>query len=499
MERFGIASATPLKQWCRLYREGGARGAQAQSLRAGRGGRARRPTPPTREQELEREVQEARGAGGVPKKIDCPEGAERAPEPGEGPSGRRAFRAWTRGLRPPGGRRPLQVELLLRAGSSQERRPGQSCGARVARDLRRAPERASVTGRWPWSLRAVDGARIADKTVLEDDARDGATLRHPPRDRRTTGTAPTRGTRRRELRERRSARDFEADRPLAEDGHRRHRVQAAPSARPTSRPCTTSAARRSSRGRSRSAPASPSRRRCSPCSWRRSRRARAPSCTPTWAGSASTRPTSRSSAENGFVQSMSRRGNCIDNGATEQVFGHLKDEFFRGTRLERLRELQARPRGLHPPLEPCEAPGQAEGPDPSRVPGPGPSGGRLAAMIYRVQVLGRGSSRRTTTPAQKRRGPALGAGPLPWRKRPQSASGVLVSHGLDPAVQSALGGLTSGFGMGPGVPPLPWPLAVWGRSASGGGPTVPWGPHSARKRRVPGTAHGKGMRRSSAD
>jgi len=32
--------------------------------------------------------------------------------------------------------------------------------------------------------------------------------------------------------------------------------------------------------------------------------------------------------ENGFVQSMSRKGNCIDNGAT--VFGHIKDEFFRG-------------------------------------------------------------------------------------------------------------------------------------------------------------------------
>lgn len=27
---------------------------------------------------------------------------------------------------------------------------------------------------------------------------------------------------------------------------------------------------------------------------------------------------------------MSRKGNCIDNGATEQVFGHMKDEFFRG-------------------------------------------------------------------------------------------------------------------------------------------------------------------------
>ena len=32
----------------------------------------------------------------------------------------------------------------------------------------------------------------------------------------------------------------------------------------------------------------------------------------------------------GIIQSMSRKGNCIDNGATEQVFGHLKDEFFRG-------------------------------------------------------------------------------------------------------------------------------------------------------------------------
>ncbi len=32
----------------------------------------------------------------------------------------------------------------------------------------------------------------------------------------------------------------------------------------------------------------------------------------------------------GIVQSMSRKGNCLDNGATEQLFGHIKDEFFRG-------------------------------------------------------------------------------------------------------------------------------------------------------------------------
>lgn len=35
-------------------------------------------------------------------------------------------------------------------------------------------------------------------------------------------------------------------------------------------------------------------------------------------------------AENGFTQGMSRKGNCVDDGAAGQVFGHLKDEFFRG-------------------------------------------------------------------------------------------------------------------------------------------------------------------------
>lgn len=32
----------------------------------------------------------------------------------------------------------------------------------------------------------------------------------------------------------------------------------------------------------------------------------------------------------GIVQSMSRKGSRIDNGATEQVFGHMKYGFFRG-------------------------------------------------------------------------------------------------------------------------------------------------------------------------
>ncbi|WP_220396055.1 DDE-type integrase/transposase/recombinase, partial [Collinsella intestinalis] len=32
----------------------------------------------------------------------------------------------------------------------------------------------------------------------------------------------------------------------------------------------------------------------------------------------------------GIIQSMSRKGNCLDNACTEGLFGHMKDEFFRG-------------------------------------------------------------------------------------------------------------------------------------------------------------------------
>ena len=45
--------------------------------------------------------------------------------------------------------------------------------------------------------------------------------------------------------------------------------------------------------------------------------------------------------ENGFTQSVSRKGNCLDDGATEQVFGHLKDEFFRGRGWDTFEEFKA--------------------------------------------------------------------------------------------------------------------------------------------------------------
>ena len=54
MMRFGIASVTPLKQWCRLYRQGG-----AQALKPKPQGRPKgsvRAVPPTREEELAERV-----------------------------------------------------------------------------------------------------------------------------------------------------------------------------------------------------------------------------------------------------------------------------------------------------------------------------------------------------------------------------------------------------------------------------------------------------------
>ena len=51
MMHFGIASTTPLKQWCRLYREGG-----AQALKPKPKGRPKGSVPPTREEELTERV-----------------------------------------------------------------------------------------------------------------------------------------------------------------------------------------------------------------------------------------------------------------------------------------------------------------------------------------------------------------------------------------------------------------------------------------------------------
>ncbi len=53
----------------------------------------------------------------------------------------------------------------------------------------------------------------------------------------------------------------------------------------------------------------------------------------------------------GIRQSMSRKGNCLDNAATEQVFGHLKDEVSPRPGVRLVRTVQTRTGRLHHPLE----------------------------------------------------------------------------------------------------------------------------------------------------
>ena len=52
----------------------------------------------------------------------------------------------------------------------------------------------------------------------------------------------------------------------------------------------------------------------------------------------------RQLTERGLTQSMSRKGNCLDNAAMESFFGTLKSEFFYLNRFESIEQLQA---GIH--------------------------------------------------------------------------------------------------------------------------------------------------------
>ena len=71
----------------------------------------------------------------------------------------------------------------------------------------------------------------------------------------------------------------------------------------------------------------------------------------------------------------------------------------------------------------------------------------------------RGIGKGAPAPAPRLRDPLQDQTPAAGRRRPALPRAF-------PAVPSALGGLTSGFGMGPGVPPLPRSPACAGRSGS---------------------------------
>ena len=104
---------------------------------------------------------------------------------------------------------------------------------------------------------------------------------------------------------------------------------------------------------------------------------------------------------------------------------------------------------------------------------PGAIGGGRAPRVARIQGRGPPGPRAPASRPNKK-GPSRAPGakmPLVGQRRPALPRTYS-------AVPSALGGLTSGFGMGPGVPPLPWPLTNKGHSSVRGRVAVPSGPHS---------------------
>jgi hypothetical protein len=89
-------------------------------------------------------------------------------------------------------------------------------------------------------------------------------------------------------------------------------------------------------------------------------------------------------------------------------------------------------------------------------------------------------------------GPDNAVEAAPCWERPQlkMSGSVLLSHAVPRAVPSALKGLTSGFGMEPGVSPSPWPPKLYGDVGTvpaereprpGTAPTAPREPHSGRE------------------
>ena len=96
--------------------------------------------------------------------------------------------------------------------------------------------------------------------------------------------------------------------------------------------------------------------------------------------------------EAGVVQSMSRKGSCLDNGATEQLFGHMKDEFFRGQSFESFEELKEKLEEYIVHWNTRRRQVRLKGLTPGGVSEPVPSG--LGRIYWPVQVLGRSSSSR---------------------------------------------------------------------------------------------------------
>ena len=323
MARFGITSTTSLKTWLRAYREGGP-GALRPKPKGRHKGTSSPPKKTTREQELERRVRKLEAENAYLKKIDSPEGGEALSN--------RDKAVVVNGL---SGQHPIS-DLLECAGLARS-------SYYYALSHPKAPTRPELRGavaeifsRTPngcghrqvaMCLRAELGARVADKTVLKMMREMGVScgIRRETDYHRYNSYRGKVG----KTFENVIGRDFEADAPWQKMGTdvtefkqpwgkayfapvydfgSKEIVAWSTSLHPNMAQQHELLDQLVSKKPKGSRPILHS-----DMGWQYQHAG--------WC---------KRLEEAGVVQSMSRKGNCIDNGATEQVFGHLKDEFFRG-------------------------------------------------------------------------------------------------------------------------------------------------------------------------
>ncbi|WP_435832977.1 transposase [Nocardia vinacea] len=93
------------------------------------------------------------------------------------------------------------------------------------------------------------------------------------------------------------------------------------------------------------------------------------------------------------VQSMSRKGNCLDNAVMESFFGHMKDELCCNNHIPDHGRVDHRDRRLHRLVQHRTGPLNTEGPEPGSIPGSGPSHVTPYDLTWPVQQTGTSSRR----------------------------------------------------------------------------------------------------------
>ena len=323
MAEFGIRSKSPLERWCRLYREGG-----AEALRPGPKGRPRgsrsKPRARTREQELEERCRRLEAEVAYLKNC-APWSSGTGSDQGGGRGGEGAEGGGALPAPPAGVLGAQEVDLLLRAGAPAEadqaraaRRRGRDILAH--RQRLRAPADSHVPAR-----RA--GAVVADKTVLKMMREMGIRcgIRRRGSLRRYSSYRGLVGS----TFENVIARDFGAEGPWQKLGTDVTEFKVA-GAKAYWAPVLDFCTKEIVASDISTSPDLAQQHRMLD----RLLEALPDGAAPTMHSDMGWQYQHESYASRlegaGITQSMSRKGNCIDNAATEQLFGHVKDEFYRG-------------------------------------------------------------------------------------------------------------------------------------------------------------------------